>query len=109
MGDDMHTASLFPGSPASVENDRWVANNDGDQVVPPPRVTMTYPLLNAARYVTVLVTGEKKADALRSVAAIAADSPDPQRSPITGIAPPRGELHWYLDARAAGTDAADDA
>lgn len=105
MGDDMHTASLFPGSPALDENDRWIANNDGPKVTPPPRVTMTYPLLNAGRYVAALVTGGKKADALKKVAAITdAGGSDPQQAPITGIQPYRGELHWYLDAEAAPDD-----
>ena len=53
MGSDAHTASLFPESPALAEKVRWIANNDGPRVVPPARITMTYPLINNARRVVV--------------------------------------------------------
>ena len=48
MGPDGHTASLFPHSAALNVEDQWVVDNDGPSVVPPARVTMTYPLLNNA-------------------------------------------------------------
>jgi len=102
MGDDAHTASLFPHSPALRVHDKLIANNDGEHVTPPPRVTMTYPLLNAAREVAVLVTGEKKADALKRVADALATRPNPDELPITGIDPDDGDLTWYLDPTAAG-------
>ena len=102
MGDDAHTASLFPHSSAIGESVRWVIENDGPAVTPPPRVTMTYPLLNAARRVAVLVTGQKKAEALRKVdAQLRGGKPDPVALPITGIDPVDGTLTWYLDAAAA--------
>ena len=105
MGDDTHTASLFPGSDATRVTDRWIAVNDGPKVTPPPRVTMTFPLLNAARHVAVLCCGEGKRDALQRVAAQWRDTgPDPQAMPITGVDPEDGELMWYLDASAAGRD-----
>jgi 6-phosphogluconolactonase len=104
MGDDTHTASLFPGSPALSEQRRWVAANDGPKVTPPPRVTLTFPILNAARHVAVLVTGAKKQMALRLVEKQASlGEPDVQRFPITGVNPTNGELTWYLDPAAAGT------
>jgi 6-phosphogluconolactonase len=103
MGEDGHTASLFPLSPAIVERRRWVAVNDGPTVTPPPRVTMTFPLLNAARQVAVLAVGAGKAATLRRVSdQLRSAGPDPQRLPITGIAPLNGRLRWYLDAAAAG-------
>ncbi len=103
MGDDGHTASLFPGSPALEVSDRWVAVNDGASVTPPPRVTMTFPLLNAARRVAVLVTGQKKHAMLQRISRqITTAGADPRSLPITGIAPTAGELVWYLDAPAAG-------
>ena len=101
MGDDAHTASLFPHSPAISEDNRLVANNDGAHVTPPARVTMTYPLLNAAREIAVLVTGSKKAPALKRVAEALNTRPDADELPITGIDPEHGELTWYLDADAA--------
>jgi 6-phosphogluconolactonase/glucosamine-6-phosphate isomerase/deaminase len=103
MGDDGHTASLFPSSPALREASRWIAVNAGPSVTPPDRVTMTYPLLNAARYVAVLVTGEKKARTIARVdEQFREKGPDPERLPITGVDPTDGDLMWYLDAAAAG-------
>ncbi len=103
MGDDAHTASLFPGSPALSVYDKWVVNNIGPQVTPPPRITMTYPLLNAARHVAVLATGSKKAPTLRRVEKQLSDhGPDSRELPITGIKPTDGTLTWYLDAAAVG-------
>lgn len=103
MGDDGHTASLFPGSPAQDERNRWIAVNQGPAVTPPERVTMTYPLLNSARHLAVLITGEKKTIALRQVERQLRDNgPDPLRLPITGIAPAQGVVCWFLDAAAAG-------
>jgi len=64
---------------------------------------MTYPLLNAARRVAVLVVGEKKQATLARVAAqTATGKPDMDNLPITGIEPQHGPLHWYLDEAAAG-------
>lgn len=102
MGDDGHTASLFPHSKALRENDRLIALNDGRCVTPPPRVTMTYTLLNAARHLAVLVTGAKKAQTVRRIEAQLRNGPDPVELPITGIDPIDGTLTWYLDAAAAG-------
>ncbi len=67
MGGDCHTASLFPESPA-LGATRWIEVNDGEKVVPPARLTMTYPLINHARQVAVLAVGEGKAAALHRVA-----------------------------------------
>ncbi len=60
MGVDCHTASLFPNSDAIHETERWIVVNDGPNVTPPPRVTMTYPLLNSARHLAVLCIGSQK-------------------------------------------------
>ena len=105
MGGDAHTASLFPHSDALDVTDRWIAVNEGDAVTPPPRVTMTYPLLNAARHLVALVTGAKKTDTLRQIEKQLEAGPAPSEMPITGIAPADGDLVWYLDAAAAGVAA----
>lgn len=106
MGSDCHTASLFPNSSALAEGKRWVAVNDGPGVTPPPRVTMTYPLLNAAAFVAVLVTGTNKAPALARVARqMSTGRSDPTQLPITGITPdssPDRKLVWFLDELATG-------
>jgi 6-phosphogluconolactonase len=105
MGDDGHTASLFPGSPAQQIEDRWVAINDGPTVTPPDRVTMTYSLINQARQLAVLVTGAKKNATLNRVDQQLFDhGPDIAKLPITGIMPHEGNLTWYLDHDAAGVD-----
>lgn len=105
MGDDAHTASLFPHSPALGVQDRLIVNNDGPTVVPPARITMTYPLLNAARHVAVLVVGAKKAATLRRIEQVLVnDGPQPQPFPITGVQPTNGILAWYLDAPAAAAN-----
>ncbi len=103
MGTDCHTASLFPQSPALDVHDRWIAGNDGPRVVPPPRITMTYPLLNAARRLVVIVVGGNKREPLQRVADLHAERlTDPRELPITGLQPSRGTLTWYLDPAAAG-------
>jgi len=99
MGADGHTASLFPNSPALTAGGRLILINSGPAVTPPDRVTMTFDLLNASRFIAVMVTGEKKRDMVAKVVA-AAKSPDPAELPVLGITPLGGELRWYLDAAA---------
>lgn len=100
MGADAHTASLFPNSPALRERDQLIVFNEGEQVVPPPRITMTYPLINASRYIAVLATGAGKRETL---ALLASDNrPHPQDAPILGIEPVGGVMKWYLDGDACG-------
>ena len=103
MGDDCHTASLFPQSAAIDVRDRWITVNEGEHVTPPDRVTMTYPLINAARHIGVLVVGSKKNVPLRRVSDQMQTGPDPTHVPISGIAPEAdGDMVWYLDPAAAG-------
>ena len=95
MGADAHTASLFPGSPAlDAPPGRLVVDNDGPGVTPPPRVTMTYELINASRLIAVLITGPSKRE---TIARLAGDAPDPRDAPIMGVRPVGGSLRWYLD------------
>ena len=100
MGPDGHTASLFPGSPALDEKTRRIVINDGTTVTPPrPRMTMTYPTLNSARLIAVLVTGASKQAA---VARLASGASDLHALPIAGIVPGKGsEMVWYLDKEAS--------
>ena len=106
MGGDCHTASLFPESPALDVKDRWIVENDGEKVVPPPRLTMTYPLINHGRHVAVLAVGGGKREALQRVAdQHATGRADVRNIPISGIDPAGeagGRLTWYLDDAAAG-------
>ncbi len=104
MGDNGHTASLFPKTAVLDERVRLVGECDGPTVTPPPRITMTYPLINAARRIAVLVVGPSKASMIERVAT---GFDDFHELPIKGITPQgdasqRGELVWYLDRAAAG-------
>lgn len=97
MGDDGHTASLFPGTPALHERRRLVVA----QFVPKlnaQRITFTAPLINAADAVIVLVGGAGKAETLRRVL-LGGYRPD--ALPAQLVAPAEGKLFWMVDAAAA--------
>ncbi len=97
VGSDGHTASLFPNSPALNETERLVVGNDGPEVTPPARVTMTYRLINASRFIAVLVTGKGKREIVERVR----KAEDNWRDlPILGVKPQSGVLRWYLDEAA---------
>jgi 6-phosphogluconolactonase len=97
MGADGHTASLFPHTEPLHENARLVRLNVYRPVDPAQRVTMTYPLLNSARFIAVMVTGAAKAAIIQRVARGSETFED---LPIKGVRPLNGELKWYLDAAA---------
>ncbi len=97
MGDDGHTASLFPGTAALNEKRLWVAPNWVEKLGA-WRVTLTAPVINAARHVTFLVTGAGKAARLREVLK---GEHDPSRLPSQLIRPTDGTLEWFVDRGAA--------
>jgi 6-phosphogluconolactonase len=97
MGDDGHTASLFPHTQALAERSRWVVANEVPQHAT-TRITMTYPLINNARQVMFLVAGASKAQALASVLR---GPPNLAEFPSQGISPSGGQLDWFLDSAAA--------
>jgi 6-phosphogluconolactonase len=93
MGDDGHTASLFPHTAALSVLDRLVTVGEKDGQ---PRLTFTFPLINQARSVIFLVSGASKQTALAQVFAPTCDATAyPSRSVL-----PQGELLWLLDAAA---------
>lgn len=99
LGEDGHVASLFPGKPALHVTDRWVTWSPPGTLPPPvDRVTLTFPLINAARAVLFLVAGDKKAAA---VCQVLGPSPDWQRFPGANVRPTSGALHWHVDKAAA--------
>jgi 6-phosphogluconolactonase len=91
MGDDGHTASLFPHTAALSVGDRLVTvgQKDGE-----PRLTFTFALLNQSRCVMFLISGASKQPALTAVFAPGGDL---NQYPSRGIKP-QGELIWLLDA-----------
>ena len=91
LGTNGHTASLFPGTPALLEQHAWVAAVTPENE--PTRITLTYPALNSARHVAFVVAGADKHDVLARVRAH-----DPAE-PASFIAP-SGALHWFTDAAA---------
>lgn len=95
MGSDGHTASLFPGTAILNETKRSVAAVYVEKMES-WRVSFTYPLINQARQVMVLVTGEDKADTLSDIFQDNAIS----QYPIQQIQP-AGEMHWFIDQAAA--------
>lgn len=97
MGADGHTASLFPGSPAVQENQRLIIAQPVQQT-DSWRMTMTYPLLHAARHLLLLVTGPDKAEAL---AAARAPTIDTVRCPAAGLRQGTADITWVLDPHAA--------
>lgn len=98
MGDDGHTASLFPHTAALTEDHhRCVANYV--EKLKAWRLTMTAMFINRSREVAVLVTGQNKAITLRRVLE---EASDPQTFPVRLIQPNHGRVHWMLDAAAAG-------
>lgn len=95
LGPDGHTASLFPGSAALDEQTAWVCPNYVDRFKM-HRLTMTFPLLNAAAHIVFLVVGADKAEVLRQVL----EGP-PGQFPAQRIQPVNGRLSWFLDEAAA--------
>ncbi len=95
MGDDGHTASLFPHTAALAVGDRLTAvGYKGTD----PRVTFTAPLINRSRRVLFLVAGADKQAALAQVFAAEGDD----RAYPSRLVRPQGELRWLLDQLAVG-------
>jgi len=94
LGDDGHTASLFPGTSAPTVVDRWTTIGEGKGL---PRVTLTAPVLSAARRVIVLVSGSGKQTAL---ARLLDPKEDPQRTPAR-LVQPDSEVLVIADQAAA--------
>jgi 6-phosphogluconolactonase len=96
LGQDGHTASLFPGSKALEEKKHWVAANYVRRLSA-WRLTLTAPLINQAANVTFLVSGQEKAEVLQRVLA---GRYTPEEIPAQMIRPDHGQLRWLMDAGA---------
>ncbi len=97
MGDDGHTASLFPGSPVEVGSPT-LAVTGHYQGRPANRVTLTPLVFNSARKVLFLVTGEGKAVTLSRVLS---DVSNREQYPAQRIQPTDGQVIWLVDQAAA--------
>jgi len=95
LGKDVNTASLFPGDPALKERKKLVTSvTGGDPYV--SCLTMTCPVLNNSKQVVFLVSGEEKAQVVKSVLGERDESlPAGKINPVSGL------LTWILDMDAA--------
>jgi len=98
LGVEGHTASLFPGSPALEETQRWVAAVEVP-ADPPVRLTLTPVVLNCGRKTIFLVTGKDKHPVIGSLR----EGSAAQRGQFpAGRILPKGSVFWFLDQAAAG-------
>ena len=98
VGNDGHTASLFPGTDALQERRRWVAVGQAPSG-PRTRLTLTLGVINQSTVILFLVSGESKADIVKAIL-------EPQRDadrhlPAALVRPERGRVIWVLDRAAA--------
>jgi 6-phosphogluconolactonase len=97
IGEDGHTASLFPGTDALVEYNQPVT-----AVFVPKfntwRVTMTLPVLNAAGEIVFLASGSSKSNIAQRILSVEQPTKD---LPATLVNPENGMVHWMLDSDAA--------
>jgi 6-phosphogluconolactonase len=92
IGEDGHTASLFPGQPELHETRRWVVAVIG--AMPEPRISLTFPVLDSSRDVAFVVTGKEKRD-------VVARAQTGDRTTPAALVRPVGRLHWFTDRAAA--------
>lgn len=97
LGDDGHTASLFPKTEVLQIEDEWVTAHYVD-ALHAWRLTLTAPVFNAARNVMFYISGERKAQIVKQVIE---GERDPERYPAQLIQPKEGRLIWLMDQPAA--------
>lgn len=97
MGPDGHTASLFPGAPTLEEKEKVCVVATHPETGQ-KRVSVTFPVLDAAKRVSFLVAGDSKAPVLKE---IMESGGEPLPYPASMVNPVDGVLEWYLDKAAA--------
>jgi 6-phosphogluconolactonase len=98
LGEDGHTASLFPGSPALQDNRSLIAVTQSPKD-PPTRLTMTLGVINQASVILFLVVGAGKAGVVRAI--LNPKTEAERQLPASLVAPEDGRLIWHLDRAAA--------
>jgi len=96
LGEDGHTASLFPGT-AALEDNTHLAAAVYVERLKAHRLTMTFPVINAAANVAFLVAGEKKREIFRRVM-----QDDAANLPAQRVHPANGKLIWFVDEAVVG-------
>jgi len=94
IGQDGHTASLFPGNPSLLEKDR-LAISTSQAGIPEKRITLTLPAINHAQEIFFLISGPDKADIVEKI------MENKNSFPANEIKPIQGKLTWFLDKAAA--------
>jgi len=98
IGEDGHTASLFPGAPVLLDHQRVIAATQSLKD-PPNRLTMTLAVINRASVILFLVAGAGKAGVVRAI--LDPKTEAERRLPAALVAPEKGRLIWFLDRAAA--------
>ncbi|MEK7762113.1 MAG: 6-phosphogluconolactonase [Nitrospirota bacterium] len=98
LGEDGHTASLFPGAPALRDHQRLIAATQSPKD-PPNRLTMTFAAINRASVILFLVAGAGKAGVVRAI--LDPKSEAERQFPASLVEPEGGRLVWLLDRAAA--------
>ncbi|XP_006873178.1 PREDICTED: GDH/6PGL endoplasmic bifunctional protein [Chrysochloris asiatica] len=96
MGNDGHTASLFPQSPTGLDGEQMVVLTTSP-TGPHQRMSLSLPLINRAKKVAVLVIGRMKHEIAMLVSRV---GHEPKKWPISGVLPTSGQMVWYMDYEA---------
>ncbi|KAK4384801.1 6-phosphogluconolactonase 3, chloroplastic [Sesamum angolense] len=97
IGPDGHIASLFPNRPQRYEKKRWITFITNSPKPPPPRITFTFPMINSASDIAMVVTDKEEAYAVSVALGYAVVSPTLPCAEVKA----KNELTWFLDKEAA--------
>ena len=98
LGEDGHTASLFPHHPVLTETQRWVVPVLDAPKPPPARITLTLPVINHARHIVFMAAGASKS---AIVSEVLDPNVQPPKLPVQLVSPEDGDLRWFIDEAAA--------